>query len=105
MISSKTIYLALLFSAAAFCQSTALLTGSVSDPSGGIVAGAHVRCSNTETDLRLTATTNAEGLFRFPDLPVGPYEVTVTQQGFATLVRPGIRLYTGQTLDLSLTLT
>src|SRR5580704_4370283 len=91
----------------AFClgQSTALLTGFVSDPSGGIVAGAQVKCRNTETDLRMTEVTNSEGLFRFPDLPVGPYEVSVSQQGFETLVRQGIRLYTGQTLDLKLTLT
>ena len=95
----------LFFSAAGFCQSTALLTGSVSDPSGGIVAGAKVVCSNTETDQRQEAATNAEGLFRFPDLPVGLYGLTVSREGFATLVRPGIRLYTGQTLDLSLTLT
>jgi hypothetical protein len=88
-----------------FSQSTALFTGSVADPSGANVAGAQVKCRNTETDIQLTATTNAEGLFRFADLPVGPYEVTVTHEGFATLVRTGITLYTGQTLDLNLSLT
>lgn len=88
----------------AFGQSTALLTGTVSDPSGAVVAGAQVRCSNTETDLRLTAVTNSEGLFRFPDLPVGLYEVNVSHEGFEGLIRRGIQLYTGQTLDLKLTL-
>jgi hypothetical protein len=88
-----------------FGQSTALLTGSVTDSSGAVVAGAQVKCWNTDTDLRVTSTTNADGLFRFPDLPVGPYEVSVSQQGFETLVRRGIRTYTGQTLDISLTLT
>src|SRR5579862_8211690 len=92
-------------SAICFCQSTALLTGSVADPSGGLVAGAQVKCWNTETDLRMTAVSNNEGLFRFPDLPVGPYEVSISHEGFETLVRRCIRLYTGQTLDLHLTLT
>lgn len=107
-MSEKVLRLPVLFlvlSAIGFCQSTALLTGRVSDSSGGIIAGAGVRCSNAETDLRLTATTNSEGIFRFPDLPVGPYEVTVSHPGFATLVRKGVTLFTGQTLDLNLTLT
>src|SRR5258707_1030341 len=85
-------------------QSTALLTGAVTDPSGGAITGAAVKCSNTETDLRLTAITNHEGLFRFPDLPVGPYELTISHPGFGTLIRQGIVLFTGQTLDLNLTL-
>ncbi len=101
----RAVVLLLSLTGLCFCQSTALLTGSVSDPSGGIVAGAQVKCWNTETDLRMTAVTNSEGLFRFPDLPVGPYEVSVSHQGFETLVRRGIRLYTGQTLDVNLKLT
>lgn len=80
-------------------QSTALLTGSVSDPSGGVIAAARVLCSNTETDSQVTALTNAGGLFRFPDLPVGPHELTVSREGFASLVRRGIRQYTGQTVE------
>jgi hypothetical protein len=108
MFGNKMFRLALLWlclPGLCLCQSTALLTGTVSDSSAGIIAGAEVRCWNTGTDLRVTAVTNSDGLFRFPDLPVGPYEVTVTSQGFETLVRRGVRLYTGQTLDLKLTLT
>lgn len=82
-------------------QSTALLTGSVIDSSGAIVAGAQVKCSNTDTDFSVTAISNNEGLFGFPYLPVGLYEVAVSRLGFETLVRR----YTGQTLDLNLTLT
>lgn len=87
-----------------FSQSTALLTGTVTDPSGAAIAGAHVKCRNTETDLQMVAETNQEGLFRFPDLPVGSYELAVSHDGFETLLRRGITLYTGQTLDLSLAL-
>ena len=68
----RLIFLSLSLTVLCFCQSTALLTGSVSDSSAGAVVGAQVKCWNTETDLRMTGLTNAEGLFRFPDLPVGP---------------------------------
>ena len=86
------------------CQSTALLSGSVADSSGGLIAGAQVKCWNTETDLRLSAVSNNQGLFRFPDLPVGPYELTVVHDGFERYIRHGITLYTGQSLDLNLVL-
>ncbi len=90
--------------AMSFGQSTALLTGTVVDPTGSVVPEAQVRCRNVDTALTLTAVTNNAGLFRFPDLPVGPYELTVSREGFATLVRGGISLLTGQTMDLTLTL-
>ncbi len=86
-------------------QSTAMLTGTVSDNSGAIVADAQVECLNPETDQRVVALTNKDGLFRFPDLPVGPYELKISRAGFEVLVRRGIQLYTGQSLDLNLTLT
>lgn len=87
-----------------FAQSTALLTGTVVDPSGAVVTQAKVVCRNVETDLRISAVTNNAGLFRCPDLPVGAYEVTVSQQGFDTLIRSGIRLLTDQTVDLTFTM-
>ena len=104
LIALRLAALFVCFCSLGLSQSTALLTGAVTDPSGGAIVGAAVKCSNTETDLRLTAITNHEGLFRFPDLPVGPYELTISHEGFGTLVRQGIVLFTGQTLDLNLTL-
>ena len=95
----------LLFTAFAAAQSSALLTGKVNDASGAVIADAGVVCRNTETGMLSSSVTNAEGLFRFPALPVGPYEVTVTKGGFERLMRKGIVLLTGQTLDLSLTLS
>ncbi|HEV2246721.1 MAG TPA: TonB-dependent receptor [Terriglobia bacterium] len=85
-------------------QSTALLTGTVVDPSGAAIPGAQVVCRNTETGLNDTTTTNADGLFRFPDLSIGSYELTVTDAGFSELVRKGITLFTGHSVDLKLAL-
>jgi len=86
-------------------QSTALLTGTVVDPSGSVVPQSEVICRNTATGLTHRASTNAEGLFRFPDLPIGSYEVTVTHTGFQTLIRTGLDLLTGHSVNLRLQLT
>src|SRR5581483_10870811 len=103
----KTILTGLLYVAAilpAAAQSTATLTGTVTDPSNAVIAGAAVTCINTATHLALHTVTNAGGLFRIADIPVGSYELSVSHPGFSTLVRGGIELLTDQTVDLSLVL-
>ncbi len=97
--------LILILAANAAAQSTALLTGTVVDPSGAVIPSAQVVCRNAETDLRSTVSSNSAGLFRFPDLPVGSYELTISRDGFGKLLRGGIKLLTGQVLDLTLTLS
>ena len=57
--------------------------GRVTDPSGAVVPGAQVTARQTDTNLTRTATTDAEGRFRFPYLKVGRYEITVQREGFA----------------------
>src|SRR5690348_15563642 len=89
---------ALLVPAPGPAQSTAALTGTVVDPSGAVVSAANVTCRNVDTDLRSAASTNSAGLFRCTDLPVGLYEVTISKEGFGTMVRSGIRLLTEQTV-------
>src|SRR5438105_835182 len=94
-----------LFAAAlSFAQSTAVLSGTVVDPAGAVVPQAKVVCRNIDTDWKTFATTNHEGLFRFQDLPVGLFEITITREGFAALFRGGIQLLTDQTVDLTFTL-
>ena len=59
---------------------------------------------NTATNFERVVSTNADGRFRGLLLPLGPYRVTVTMSGFATLVREGIDLAVGQSVNLPLTL-
>ena len=65
----------------------ASISGRVTDPSGGVVAGAQVTARQTDTNLTGETTTDGEGRFRFPYLKVGPYEITVRQAGFADATR------------------
>ena len=58
------------------------ITGTVQDPSGGMVAGATIRLTQTTTQSTRTSSTNDAGLFTLPAVVVGNYTVTVSQKGF-----------------------
>ena len=60
------------------------ITGTVTDSSGAAVPGATVTVTNTATSGTRNTTTNAEGLYTFPALPPGSYELKVELQGFKT---------------------
>jgi hypothetical protein len=83
---------------------TGVIEGTVVDESGAPVPTATVTIRNTATNFERTVTTDADGRFRGLLLPLGPYRVTVSMTGFATLVREGLNLAVGQTVNLPLTL-
>jgi hypothetical protein len=90
-----------------FSQETinfASVSGRVTDPTGAVIEGAQVSARQTETNLTSTATTNHEGRFRFPYLKLGPYEITVRQQGFTDVTR-AVTLTVGSAFELPVTLT
>jgi hypothetical protein len=71
---------------------TASLGGTVEDPAGAVVPGASVTVENEDTGLSRTSTSQPDGRFQFPALPIGHYKMTVTKSGFATYVQTGIIL-------------
>jgi Carboxypeptidase regulatory-like domain len=80
-----------------FAQSTTgAIAGIVADQQQGVVPGASVTVKHLETNATHTAATDSEGRFRFPSLPVGTYQMTVQQKGFARYVRSGITLTLNQ---------
>src|SRR5215475_6507933 len=66
------------------------ILGTVTDPSGAVVAGAKVTVKNTGTGLERSTQTSADGSYSLPELPIGTYSVTVTQSGFQTFVATGV---------------
>ena len=73
-------------------QATAQIHGVVQDTSGAAVPGAQVRVTQTETGLSRTVTSEADGSYVLTSLPLGPYNLEVTKEGFATAVQSGITL-------------
>ena len=60
------------------------INGTVRDTSGGVISHATVKVRNVETNLKQTTNTHENGEFSFVDLPIGTYEVTITNGGFKT---------------------
>ncbi|MCC7175177.1 MAG: carboxypeptidase regulatory-like domain-containing protein [Bryobacterales bacterium] len=76
--------LCLLLSASLLGQTFGTITGAVRDPSGAVVPNANVTVVNTSTNAVRNTTTNTEGIYAFPALVPGPYEVRVETAGFRT---------------------
>ncbi|MBI2686328.1 MAG: TonB-dependent receptor [Acidobacteria bacterium] len=89
----------------AFAQApTASLTGTVSDPSGAVIANASVVLTNSATGFNRTLTTNAEGVYAFNAVPIGVYTLTIEAPGFPKQIRERVELQVGQTARIDATL-
>jgi len=84
--------------------STSQINGTVQDSSGLAVPGAQVKATQTETGLVRTVTSGADGGYVITSLPVGPYQVEVTKDGFSKYLQSGIVLQVAgnPTLDVTL---
>ena len=61
---------------------TASISGRVTDASNAAVPDATVTIKNTATSATRTATTDEQGRYALLDLPIGPYDLTVSKTGF-----------------------
>jgi hypothetical protein len=85
-------------------QATALINGTVKDPSGAVVSGAKVRLINTATNTPRTTTTNKDGIYLFSLVPIGTYQLEVEQTGFDKYIQSGITLQINQNARQDITL-
>src|SRR5690242_6651590 len=81
----------------------AVVSGTVTDPQQGPVAGAAVALTSNETHAERRVTTNAQGIFQITGILPGEYNLSVTASGFAQLTH-ALRLEVGQQLDLNFSL-
>jgi len=88
-----------------FAQTSASLSGVVTDASAGVLPGATVTATNTETGVEQNATTNSSGLFNFPALQAGVYRVTARMSGFQSNTVTDVRLRAGSQSNLPFTMT
>lgn len=68
------------------------ILGTVTDPSGAVVAGATVKVRNVATGLERTTATSADGSYAVPELPIGTYSVTASLAGFQTAVTNNVEV-------------
>src|SRR5437763_953660 len=87
-----------------FAQSqatTGVIEGVVSDATGAVLPGVTVTLRNTATNFTQMQVTSAQGMYRGVLLPLGPYEIKATLEGFAPQLVRGIELGVGQTLTVN----
>jgi Carboxypeptidase regulatory-like domain/TonB dependent receptor len=89
-----------------FAQTRAVINGTVTDPSGATVGDAKVQLTAPATGLRREIATHSNGIYEFPSLPVGTYNISVFKSGFETYSLTGVDVVIGQirTLDVKLAL-
>ena len=83
---------------------TGSISGVVHDSSGALVPAADVIALNTQTGVKWTVATDAQGFYSFQALPVGNYEVDVSKGGFNTYRQTGLVLTVNAALSVDVTL-
>jgi len=96
--------LGIFFSVLAQAQTTAAISGTVTDSTAAAVPGAAVRATNVETGIVRQTATDGAGRYRIPELGLGSYSVEAQTAGFQTEVRSGIRLTVGREAVVNLQL-
>lgn len=82
----------------------ALITGTVTDPSGAAVVGATITAFNLGTGVRATTKSGTDGTYFLTQLPRGDYRLTVESAGFRQFSREPIRLNVGDKTNVSVSL-
>ncbi len=81
------------------------LAGTVTDPTGAIIAGVAVTARNTETGAVYQATTTSAGAYRLPEVSLGTYQITFAETGFQTQVRSNVTVQISTTSTVNAQLT
>ena len=96
--------LMLLIHPAIFGKTGGSISGAVMDQSGAVVPGAKLRLFSVLQKTAFQATANGDGIYTFPDLPVGQYDLTVCADGFASSRHTGLSVNANSTLKVDVTL-
>ena len=80
------------------------ITGVVKDQTGSVIAGASAIATNTQTGVKLTTTTDQDGVFTFPVLSVGQYQIDVTSDAFKSYRKTGLVIDINSALVVDVTM-
>lgn len=83
---------------------TGSISGTVSDPSGAVMAGVTVTAKSVSTGVENTTVTDAKGFYRFPALNVDTYEVSVHPVGFRPFVESGVHIDANSAIQIDIPL-
>ncbi|HEX6896103.1 MAG TPA: carboxypeptidase regulatory-like domain-containing protein [Bryobacteraceae bacterium] len=96
-VAALVLAICLFLTPSAFAQSTASITGTVTDPTNAVVPNATVTVRNQATGEERTTQTDSAGTYLVPSLPVGTYRVEVKATGMQTMAAADLPLNVGTT--------
>src|SRR5215469_12024460 len=82
--------------------SNATVTGRVTDEQSAVIPNARIQITAVETGAVYTVSTNSDGIYTFPNLPIGSYALQAAVTGFQTYIRSGIALRVGDNVQLNI---
>jgi len=77
------------------------ITGTVTDPTGAVIAGASITAKNPATNFEITAVTRSNGVYQLTNLPLGTYSVSISQVGFQTEVHSQVLVQAERTATVN----
>src|ERR1700761_439006 len=80
------------------------ISGTVSDPSGAVVSGAALSLVNTAQQTTYEVHSDKQGMYSFPNLPVGQYDLTISAAGFIARKRTALSVDTDSAMRLDFSL-
>lgn len=80
------------------------IAGTITDSTGAVVSGATVQAADERTGVTLTTVSTSAGTYRFPQVPVSSFDITVTAAGFQPQKLTGIRVDLQVTSAVNVTL-
>ena len=100
----RTAIFGLFLTSTAIWAQTSQINGIVKDSTGLAIPGAEIKVTQTATGLVRSTTSATDGGYVFTNLPVGPYLLEATKQGFNKYAQTGIVLQvdTAPTIDISM---
>jgi hypothetical protein len=80
------------------------ISGTVRDHTGSVIPNATLKLTNEATGVVLTRTTDGQGIYSFPSIQPGLYDIQVTAQGFGSQIRTGIDLHVADNIAVNFNL-
>src|SRR5262249_54472061 len=80
------------------------ISGTLKDPSGAVIPGATLTVTNTGIGTHYKAASDEKGLYSFPSLAVGQYDLTIDAAGFQSQKRTGLVIDADTALKVDVTL-
>ena len=105
LLAAACLTFSTIISAQQLATNAGAINGEVTDSSGAPIPGVKVTITSPALQGQQVFTTNEQGNYRFPDVPIGLYRITYEASGFATIDRRQVNVTLGFTVTINTTMT